>query len=209
MLNGGWPCGQGEGLLGSDGGDEGVLGEGRQIGEKGSEAVDREAVAGSAGGLLGDGGAGALGFGDDAGALRFGGLLVAVVVEHRRQALAHMPFQVVGEHANKDVAAHAIGQPVIDRPDLEVDRLDVIGLIWRSTVLMQRKARSTRLKDMAPKSKSDTPEIQDEPGMAERFQRALRKALTRRRSIGPRRCRSRRNGQHRRGAFTRERHEIS
>ena len=159
MLNGGWPCGQGEGLLGSDGGDEGVLGEGRQIGEKGSEAVDREAVAGSAGGLLGDGGAGALGFGDDAGALRFGGLLVAVVVEHRRQALAHMPFQVVGEHANKDVAAHAIGQPVIDRPDLEVDRLDVIGLIWRSTVLMQRKARSTRLKDMAPKSKSDTPEI--------------------------------------------------
>ena len=69
MLDGGWPCGQGEGLLGSDGGDEGVLGEGGEVIEKGTEAVDWEAVLGSAGGLLGDGGGRALGFGDDAGAL--------------------------------------------------------------------------------------------------------------------------------------------
>src|SRR5882672_1292453 len=118
------PCGQGKGLLGGDGGNEGVSGEGGEVVEKGSEAVDREAVLGSAGGLLGDGGGGALGFGDDAGALRLGGILVGVVVEHMRQALAHMPFQVVGEHADKHVGAHAIGQPVIDRPDLEIDGLD-------------------------------------------------------------------------------------
>src|SRR6202008_1745363 len=60
-----------------------------------------------------DGGRGALGFADDAGALRFARILVGVVVEHRRQALAHVPFQVVGEHADKHVGTHAIGQPVI------------------------------------------------------------------------------------------------
>ena len=72
--------------------------------------MDWEAVLGSAGGLLGDGGGGALGFGDDAGALGFGGVLVAVVVEHRRQALAHVPFQIVGEHADKT------REPARDRP---------------------------------------------------------------------------------------------
>ena len=50
--------------------------------------------------------------------------LVGVVVEQRRQALAHVPFEVVGQHAHKHVGTHAIGQPVIDRPDLEVDGLD-------------------------------------------------------------------------------------
>ena len=70
MLEGGRPCGEGEGLLGGDGGNQGVSGEGGEIVEKGSEAVDREAVVSSAGGLLGDGGRGALGFGDDAAALR-------------------------------------------------------------------------------------------------------------------------------------------
>jgi hypothetical protein len=35
-----------------------------------------------------------------------------------------MPFQVIGEHAKKHMGTHAIGQPVIDRPDLEIDGLD-------------------------------------------------------------------------------------
>src|SRR5216683_8376099 len=75
LLEGGRSCGEGEGSLGGNGGNQGVSGEGGEVVEKGSEAVDREAVVGSAGGLLGDGGGGALGFGDDAGALRFGRLL--------------------------------------------------------------------------------------------------------------------------------------
>ena len=58
-------------MLGSDGGDEGVLGEGGEVIEKGTEAVDWEAVLGSASGLLGNGGGRAPGFSDDAGALRF------------------------------------------------------------------------------------------------------------------------------------------
>ena len=83
-----------------------------------AEAVDRQAVPGSPGGLLGDGGGGALGLGDDAGAQRLGRLLLSVVVQHRRQALAHVPFEVVGEHAQEDVGAHALFEPVVDRPDL-------------------------------------------------------------------------------------------
>ena len=63
-------------MLGGNGGNEGVSGEGGEIVEKGSEAVDREAVLGSAGGLFDDGAGGVLGFGDDTGALRFGGILV-------------------------------------------------------------------------------------------------------------------------------------
>jgi len=74
LLDGGRPGDQGEGLLGGDGGHQGVSGEGGEIVEKGSEAVDREAILGSASGLLGDGGGGARGFGDDAGVLRFGGI---------------------------------------------------------------------------------------------------------------------------------------
>jgi hypothetical protein len=61
----GRPFGEGEGLLGAGGGNEGVSGRGGEIDEKRSEAADREAVVGLSGGLLGDGGRG--GFGDDAG----------------------------------------------------------------------------------------------------------------------------------------------
>jgi hypothetical protein len=43
--------------------------------------VDRNAILGSAGGLLDDGGGRALGFGNDAGALRLGGGAIMVVGE--------------------------------------------------------------------------------------------------------------------------------
>jgi hypothetical protein len=45
---------------------------GAEVGEQGPEAVHRQAVVGSSGGLLADGGVGTLGLGDDAGAV-FGG----------------------------------------------------------------------------------------------------------------------------------------
>src|ERR1700674_2253466 len=82
LLEGSGPGGQGEGLFGGDGGDQSVAGEGGEVGEEGAKAVHRQAVLGSPGGLLGDGGGGARGRGDDAGAQRCGGVLVGVVVEH-------------------------------------------------------------------------------------------------------------------------------
>src|SRR6516162_9512693 len=81
LLERGRPGGEGEGALGVDGGNQGIAGQGGEIGKEAAEAVDREAVLGPAGGLLDDRGRRALGFGDDAGAQRFGRLLVGVVVE--------------------------------------------------------------------------------------------------------------------------------
>jgi len=63
---------------------------------------------------VGDGASGALGLGDNTGAQRFGRILFGVVVEHGGQALAHVPFQVICEHAQKHVGARAVGQPVVD-----------------------------------------------------------------------------------------------
>ena len=93
-------------------------------GQQRAKAVNRQPVLGLPGGLFGDGGRGAFGLGNDAGALCFGGLLIGVVVEHGRQTLAHVPFQILGEHAQKHVGADAICQPVINRPDLQVDGLE-------------------------------------------------------------------------------------
>jgi len=103
---------------------DGVLREGCEVGEQALEAVNRESVGGRAASLLGDGGGGALSLGDDAGSQFFGGLLVGIVVEHRSKALAHVPFDVIGEHAQTDVGAHARHRPMEDRSDLKIDRLD-------------------------------------------------------------------------------------
>ena len=32
-----------------------------------------------------------------------------------------MPFEIVSQHAKEHVRAHSIRQPVIDRPDLQID----------------------------------------------------------------------------------------
>src|SRR6516225_3404729 len=58
------------------------------------------------------------------------------------QALAHVPFQVICEHAQKHVGAHAVGQPVVDWPDLEVDASQVERL--RLTMLKQLIRRELR-----------------------------------------------------------------
>src|SRR5271165_5328024 len=96
----------------------------REVVKQGVEAVDGETIVGSAGGLLGEGGGRSLSLCDRALAERLGGLLVGVVVEHGGQALAHVPFEIIGEHAEEDVGTHAVFEPVVDRPDMEVDGLD-------------------------------------------------------------------------------------
>ena len=110
-------------MVGGERGDHGVAGQRRQIGEQAVEAVHRQPVLRVTGGLLGHGRRRALRFGDDAVASGFGRFLVGIVVEHRLEAGAHLPFDVVGEHAQEDVGANAVGQPMVDRPHLEIDGL--------------------------------------------------------------------------------------
>jgi hypothetical protein len=57
------------------------------------------------------------------GQLRPGKLHVGVVEEQWRQHLAQMPFDMIGEHAQKDMCPNSVLVPVPDRPDFEVDRL--------------------------------------------------------------------------------------
>ena len=74
LLQWGRPSRQGK-ALGVDGGHQGVAGQGGEIGQQTAEAVDRQAILGSSGGLFGDRGWRALGLGDDTGAQCFGGFL--------------------------------------------------------------------------------------------------------------------------------------
>src|SRR6516165_5135185 len=85
LLQWGRPSRQGKGALGVDGGHQGVAGQGGEIGQQTAEAVDREAIFGSSGGLFGDRGRRARGLGNDTGAQGFGGLLVGLVIEYGRQ----------------------------------------------------------------------------------------------------------------------------
>jgi len=85
--------------------------------------VHGQAVVGASGGLLACGGFGTLGSGDDAGAHRGGGLVVGLVVEHRGELGAHVVLDMIGEHAEQDMGAHARRGPVEDRPQVDVERL--------------------------------------------------------------------------------------
>ena len=62
-------------------------------------------------------------FGDDAGALCGGGVAIVVIIEHRRQPGAQVPFDVIAEHAQEHMGADASAEPVVERPDLQIDRL--------------------------------------------------------------------------------------
>jgi hypothetical protein len=74
-----------------------------KIGEKGVKAMDRQAVRRRAMDLFGDGRGRALRLGDDASSQGFGGRLLSIVVEHRREAWAQMPLDVIGAHAQTGV----------------------------------------------------------------------------------------------------------
>ena len=99
----------------------GVSGEGAEIGEEGPEGLDGEAVVSALGGGLLLGGGRALGGFDDGVPEGFGGFGVVVVEEEGCEVVSHVPLDVVGEHAEEDVGADAVGASVVDRSDLEVD----------------------------------------------------------------------------------------
>ena len=88
LVDGCRPCGDGEGSVRRNGGDDSIPGDRREVGEQGLEAVDGEAVVGPAGGLLGDGGGRSLGLGDDAGAEGVCGLLARYKGEAEKALLA-------------------------------------------------------------------------------------------------------------------------
>ena len=51
------------------------------------------------------------------------GRLILIGEEQFPPGLAHMPLNVVGEHAEEDVGPHSVTQTMVDGTDLEVDGL--------------------------------------------------------------------------------------
>ncbi len=127
-----------------------VAGEGGQVGEQCAEAVDGQAVGRALAAVrLGAGGGRRSGGRDGRGPCAGGGLRVVVVEEHRGERAAHVPLDVVGEHAQEDVGAHAAGQPVVDGPHLEVDGLEAAKRAFDSAQALVRRARRPPRSDPA------------------------------------------------------------
>lgn len=60
----------------------------------------------------------------DVRACLFGSFPVFFRKQKRRQLLFHLPFRVIRQHAQEDVAFDPVGKTVIDRPDLEIHGLE-------------------------------------------------------------------------------------
>ena len=109
-------------LRGVGRGAAGVAHDGRELIEERAEAVRRGAVAQGVGVRLVLGVFRARGRGDRiaCGFRR----LIFVGEEQGAPRFAHVPLDVVGEHAQQDVRAHPIGQMVVDGAHLQIDRLE-------------------------------------------------------------------------------------
>src|SRR6201995_2276226 len=60
-----------------------------------------------------------------------------ITEEHRRKGPAHVPFDVVGEHAEKDVCAYAALQTVMDGAHLEINGFEATeGLFYGAQVFV-------------------------------------------------------------------------
>jgi hypothetical protein len=85
--------------------------------------MDRRSVGGELGLRFASGLLGAQRFGDRGSTLACGGGSIVILEEHGSESPAHVPLDVVGEHADEDVSPDAIGE-VMDRALLEVAGLE-------------------------------------------------------------------------------------
>src|SRR5436189_3526195 len=49
---------------------------------------------------------------------------IVVVEQHGFETLAHVPFDMAGEHAQEDMGAHPGRQPMVDRAQVQIDGLE-------------------------------------------------------------------------------------
>lgn len=91
--------------------------------EQGLKAVNGEAIIGDLGSRFPLGCLGSFSRDHHVGAA-FGRPAGAVIIEEDRgQDPAHVPFDIVGQHAKEDMSLHAIRQAMVDWADLEIDAL--------------------------------------------------------------------------------------
>jgi GapR-like, DNA-binding domain len=69
-----------------------------------------------------------------------------------------VPFDVAGEHAQKDMSAHPRGEPVVDRPEVQIDGLQAAkGALDMGQVLVGADDTKTRSARSAKISRKSTP----------------------------------------------------
>jgi len=100
-----------------------VVDDGGQIAQQRLETMDLKAILGRLGHGLALGGLGALRGRNDGAACSPALSGIVIIEQNRRQQAAHMPLDVVSEHAEQDVSADAIRQAMVNGPDVEVNRL--------------------------------------------------------------------------------------
>jgi hypothetical protein len=110
----------------------GCFGPSGEVGHESAEAVNGDATPCSSLGALGERSWRTLRLGDCTLAHGLGGVCVIVVVENRGETGAQVPFEVVSERAEEQVSADAFLQPMIDRPDMEIDGLQTTKARSRS-----------------------------------------------------------------------------
>ena len=101
----------------------GVAGHGAEMVDQTGEAIDAVAIGVALDRLLGPRGWRGLCRHHRRRALGARAIEIGVVEQERGQRLAQMPFDIIGEHAQKDMGPHAIGIPVPNGADLEIDGL--------------------------------------------------------------------------------------
>src|SRR5271165_277375 len=102
-----------------------VAGQVSEVREECAEAVDGLAVLGASGDGLATRRGRDFGLGDGGCALSGGGFKVVVLKQHRGEVSLHPPDDVVGQHAQEDMGADAMGPAMVDRADVEVAGFDV------------------------------------------------------------------------------------
>ncbi len=102
-----------------------VSGQVGEVVQEGAEAVDGLAVFGAPADGLATRRWRDLCLGEWGRALRGGRGGVVVLEQHRGEVSLHVPDDVVGQNAQEDMGADAMGPAVVDRTDVEVARLEV------------------------------------------------------------------------------------
>src|SRR5271169_4482386 len=122
-LDWGWGSNQSKAVSLVESGGHCVDGAGGEIAQQAVEAVDRAAISGEFAGALAQRRRRGPRGGDDRGAFAGGASRIVVVEQHGFEALAHVPFDMAGEHAQEDMGAHPRRQPMVDRSQVQIDSL--------------------------------------------------------------------------------------
>src|SRR5208282_6796464 len=122
-LGGRWPCEDCCGACVAE--EDAVAGQVGEVLQEGAEAMDGLAVFRALARGFAPRRGRDFGLADGGRALGGRGFGIVVLKQHRGEVALHVPDDVVGQHAQKDMGSDAMGPAMVDRTDVEVARFEV------------------------------------------------------------------------------------